>query len=123
MIPFFSRLASKVASLGNGSQREYFDSMVHLIRNGGLSPSCTSNVLVICGVVVERQYASKVSCSQFVGTPLSLAFTARVSESRIFICVMLLRDAALANMATNKSPACRAAFLRIDRKSTRLNSS
>src|SRR5208282_2873074 len=112
-MPFFSLRASKVAPLVNGVHREYLDSMVQVIRNGGLSPSCTSKVLVICGSLVERQYASKVTCSQFKGTPLSSTFNARVSESRTLICIRLLRDAALANMASNKKPVARNAILRI----------
>src|SRR5580658_237319 len=113
-MPCLSLFASKVAPLGNGVQWEYLDSMVQLIRNGGASPSCTSKVLTSGIVLVERQYASKVSCSQFVGTPLLLsAVTARVTESRTLICIMLLRDAALANIANSKKTASRTAILRI----------
>src|SRR5580658_1031538 len=114
VMPCLSLLASKTAPLGSGVHREYLDSIVQLIRNGGASPSCTSKVLISGTVLVERQYASKVSCSQFRGTPLlSLSLlAARVTDSRILSCMMLLRDAAFANTASNKKLTSRA-ILRI----------
>src|ERR1700678_1528722 len=87
--------------------------MVQRIRNGGSLPSCTSKVLTICGIPLERQYASKVSCSQLLGTPLLSELTDRVSESRTCIRIALFRDVALANMAANRKPACRATIRRI----------
>lgn len=60
-MPCFSLLASKLSPLGNGAQRENFEAMVQVIRNGGWLPSCTSKVLTRGMTVVERQYASKVS--------------------------------------------------------------
>ena len=82
--------------------REFLDSMVHVTRNGGSLPSCTSKVFIIGAAVVERQYASKVSWSQLLGTPLLSRLNARVSESRTLICIVLFREAALANIATNR---------------------
>src|SRR5271155_5827393 len=114
-MPFFPLLASRVSPLANGVHWEFLDSIVHLIRNGVPSPACTSKVLIIGGFLVERQYASKVSWSQFNGTPLLSSLNARVSESRTLICISLLRDAALANVATNRRPTCtyKTAILRI----------
>src|ERR1022692_2477177 len=113
-MPLFSFLASKVAPLGKGVHREYRDSMVQLIRNGGSLPSCTSKVLTSGTFVVERQYASKVSWSQFLGTPLLLSgVDARVAESRTVIRIVFFGEDAFANMATNTRPACKAAILRI----------
>src|ERR1700691_2314742 len=112
-MPFFSLLASKLAPVGNGAHRESLDSMVQLTRNGGPLPSCTSKVLIICGTLLERQYASKVSWSQLRGTPLLSKLTDRVAESRTWIRIVLFRDVALANMATSRRPACSAIILRI----------
>ena len=67
--------------------------------------------------VVERQYASKVSCSQFWGTPLLSAANALVAESRTVIRSVLFGEA-FANMAANKKPTCKAAILRIFMKPT-----
>src|ERR1700685_3410420 len=113
VMPCFSLLASKVSPLDNGVHREYFDSIAQVTRNGGSLPSCTSKVLVSFGGLVARQYASKVSCSQLMGTPLSSKLTDRVSVSRTLICIRLSRDAALANKATKRKPNCKAAILRI----------
>jgi len=112
-MPCFSLRASRVAPLGNGVHREYLDSVVQLIRNGGLSSSCTSKVFTSGAVLLERQYASKVSCSQLLGTPLSSRLDDRVSESRTLIRIVFFCGAALASMATNRRPACRATILRI----------
>src|ERR1022692_2738432 len=121
-MPRFSLLASKVSDLGSGMHLEYFDSMVQLIRNGGSLSACTSKVLTSGTFVVERQYASKVSCSQFTGTPLLLSgFDARVTESRTVIRTVFFGEAAFANMAANKRPTCKAAILRILIKSTPAN--
>jgi hypothetical protein len=98
--------------MGNGVHRENFESMAQLMRNGGLSPSCTSKVLTSGTFVVERQYASKVIPSQLVGTPLLSSGTARVTESRTVIRIVFL-EAAFAKIATNKKPTCKAATLRI----------
>ena len=93
--------------------REYFDSIVQLIRNGGSLSSCTSKVLTSGTFVVERQYASKVSWSQFLGTPLLSGVEARVTESRTVIRILFFSEEAFANTASNRRPACKAAILRI----------
>jgi hypothetical protein len=41
--------------MGSGMHREYLDSIVQLIRNGGSLSSCTSKVLTIGTFEVERQ--------------------------------------------------------------------
>src|SRR5271156_2313899 len=92
---------------------EYFDSIVQLMRNGGSFSSCTSRVLTRGTFVVERQYASKVSCSQFWGTPLLSGVDARVTESRTVIRTVSFCEAAFANTAANKRPASKGAILRI----------
>src|ERR1035438_9633524 len=112
-MPCFSLLASKLSPLGNGAHREYLEAMVQLIRNGSLWPSCTSKVLTSGTFVVERQYASKVSCSQFWGTPLLSGGNARVTESRTVIRTVSFCGAAFANTAASKRLACKAAILRI----------
>src|ERR1700723_1066025 len=83
------------------------------MRNGASLPTCTHTVFIRGAVLVERQYASKVICSQFVGTPLSLRLNARVSESSTVILIVFFSEAAFANMATNRRPARRAAILQI----------
>jgi hypothetical protein len=84
--------------------------MVQRIRKGGSLPSCTSKVLTSGTVVVERQYASNVSWSQFWGTPLLSGVDARVSESRT-VMRMLFVTAAFPHIATSKRNACTAATL------------
>src|ERR1700728_1939816 len=112
-MPFFSLPASKCSPLGNDVHREYLDSMVPLIRNGGAWPSCTSKVLTSGAVLAERQYASKVSWSQFAGTPSFSMLATRVSESRTSIRIVFFTEAALANMVTKRTPGSSAAILQI----------
>src|SRR5580700_10221194 len=90
---------------------EYF-STVQLIRKGGWLSSCTSEVLT-CTFEVERQYASKVSCSQFCGTPLLSGADARVTESRTVIRTASFCEPAFANVAASKRQICNDEILRI----------
>jgi hypothetical protein len=92
---------------------EALDSAVQAMRYGRLLPSCTSKVFINGAVLLERHYASKVSCSQFTGTPLSFVPKDRVSESRTLIWMVLLREAALAKSAATSKPAKRAVPLYI----------
>ena len=88
--------------------------MVQLIRNGGSLSFCTRRVLTSGTFVVERQYASNVSCSQFSGTPLLLSgVDARVTESSTVIRSVFFDESAFASTAANKRPACKTAILRI----------
>jgi hypothetical protein len=93
--------------------RENLDWAVQLIRIGGLPASCTTSVFISGTALLERQYASNVTWSQFLGTPLSSMGADRVSESRTVIRVVLLLEAAPASVTASNELNPTAANLRI----------
>ena len=87
--------------------------MVQRIRNGGSLPSCTSKSIHQwrgCGGTAIRVEIELVA---ILGN--AVVVKAQRSSFRIqdLDPIVLFREAAFANMATNRRPACRAAILRI----------